>query len=186
MVWLSSELMFFAGLFAIYFTIRGVVPEQWATGTEKLNVPFAAANTLILVISSIFCQLGVMKAEKGIPGRTGSLANIGSWGMREWYALTYIFGAIFVSGQVLEYATLVEEGLPLSLDGYSSSFYMTTGFHALHVTGGLLFFLMVIARSFTAKRYTHQNITSAIVLSYYWHFVDVVWIALFAVIYLVK
>lgn len=186
MVWLASELMFFAGLFAIYFTIRGVVPEQWAWGAAKLNVPFAGVNTIVLVISSFFCQAGVMAAEKGRPGRVGGLFDLKGWGMREWYTLTYIFGAVFVSGQVWEYAKLVHEGVTLSANGYSSAFYMTTGFHALHVTGGLLVFLLVIARSLTAKRYTHANITGAIVLSYYWHFVDVVWIALFAVVYFVK
>ena len=59
-VWLSSELMFFAGLFAMYFTLRSVVPEQWVSGPEKLNVPFSTANTLVLVISSVWCQLGVL------------------------------------------------------------------------------------------------------------------------------
>lgn len=185
-VWLSSELMFFAGLFAMYFTIRSVSPELWQENTRDLNVPFAAANTLVLVISSVWCQLGVFKAEQGQPARTGSLLNFSRWGMREWYVLTYIFGAIFVSGQVLEYATLVQEGVTLSSDAYGSVFYLTTGFHAMHVTGGLIAFLLIIGRTFTTRRYTHAQATGAIVTSYYWHFVDVVWIALFATIYLLK
>src|SRR5687768_18306673 len=68
-VWLSSELMFFAALFAAYFTIRTVSPELWAQNTELLNVPFSAVNTTILVLSSVTCQLGVFQAEKGIVGR---------------------------------------------------------------------------------------------------------------------
>ena len=72
-VWLSSELMFFAGLFAMYFTIRSVSPELWAEQTAKLNIPFATVNTLVLVVSSVWCQLGVFKAEQGQPARTGSL-----------------------------------------------------------------------------------------------------------------
>jgi cytochrome c oxidase subunit III len=185
-VWLSSELMFFAGLFAMYFTIRSVSPELWSEKTAGLNVPYATANTLVLVISSVWCQLGVFKAEHGQPARTGSLLQISKWGMREWYVLTYIFGAIFVSGQILEYAHLVEEGTTMASDAYGSVFYLTTGFHGLHVTGGLLAFLLIIGRTFTTRRYTHAQATGAIVTSYYWHFVDVVWIALFATIYLLQ
>ena len=185
-VWLSSELMFFAGLFAMYFTIRSVSPGLWAEKTAELNVPFATVNTLILVISSVWCQLGVFRAEHGQPARTGSLLQISKWGMREWYVLTYIFGAIFVSGQILEYADLVSEGTTLSSDAYGSVFYLTTGFHGLHVTGGLLAFLLIIGRTFTTRRYTHAQATGAVVTSYYWHFVDVVWIALFATIYLLQ
>src|SRR5215213_1385993 len=80
-VWLASELMFFAALFAAYFTIRAVSPELWAQETEKLNVPFSAANTTILVLSSVTCQLGVFKAEDGIVGRTGKLLQFKLWGL---------------------------------------------------------------------------------------------------------
>jgi cytochrome c oxidase subunit 3 len=185
-VWLASEIMFFAGLFAMYFTIRSVAPELWAEQTELLNWQFALVNTTILVISSVWCQLGVFKAEQGVPSRTGGLMEIGKWGMREWYVLTYLFGAVFIAGQVFEYGELVAEGLTLSSDPYGSVFYMTTGFHGLHVTGGLIAFLLIIGRSFTAKRYTHAQATSAVVTSYYWHFVDVVWIALFLTIYVLR
>jgi cytochrome c oxidase subunit III len=185
-VWLSSELMFFAGLFAMYFTIRSVSPELWQEKADLLNVPFATVNTLVLVISSVWCQLGVFKAEQGQPARTGSLLQLKQWGMREWYVLTYLFGSIFVAGQVLEYASLVHENLTISSDAYGSVFYLTTGFHGLHVTGGLVAFLLIIGRTFTTRRYTHAQATGAVVTSYYWHFVDVVWIALFSTIYLLK
>jgi cytochrome c oxidase subunit 3 len=185
-VWLASELMFFAGLFAMYFTIRSVSPELWTQKTVLLNVPFAAVNTLMLVISSVWCQLGVFKAERGQPARTGALLQIRQWGMREWYVLTYVFGAIFVSGQMLEYARLVHDGVTISSDAYGSVFYLTTGFHAMHVTGGLIAILLIIGRTFTTRRYTHAQASGAIVTSYYWHFVDVVWIALFSTIYLLK
>ncbi len=186
MIWLSSELMFFAGLFAIYFTIRSVRPDLWAEGTANLNITFAAINTAILVISSVWCQMGVFAAEKGRGSRTGKLHEVKKWGMREWYVLTYLFGAVFVAGQVWEYATLTSEGLTLSHNAYTSCFYITTGFHGIHVTGGLIAFLLIIGRSFTSKRYTHRQATGAIVTSYYWHFVDVVWIALFFTIYILK
>ena len=188
MVWLSSELMFFAALFAFYFTIRGHETELWEVRTEMLNVPFALANTIILVVSSVWCQLGVLKAEAGQVARPKgeSLLNIRSWGMREWYVLTYIFGAIFIAGQVFEYAKLVSEGVTLSSDAYGSVFYLATGFHGMHVTGGLIAFLLILGRTFTTRRYTHAQATGAVVTSYYWHFVDVVWIALFIMIYVLK
>ncbi|MGL5864634.1 MAG: aa3-type cytochrome oxidase subunit III [Dermatophilaceae bacterium] len=188
MVWLSSELMFFAALFAFYFTIRGFEPELWAERTAKLDVPFALTNTIILVISSAWCQLGVMQAEKGIVARPAGtpLSAVSAWGMREWYVLTYVFGAIFIAGQVYEYAHLVTEGVTLSSDPYGSVFYLATGFHGLHVAGGLIAFLLIIGRTFTTRRYTHAQANGAVVTSYYWHFVDVVWIALFIMIYVLK
>ena len=185
-VWLSSELMFFAGLFAIYFTLRSVRPDLWEAGTAHLNVPFAFANTAILVVSSLWCQFGVAAAERGQGSRTGGLLQFGKWGMREWFVLTYIFGAIFVAGQIMEYAELYHHGLTLQASAYTSAFYLTTGFHGIHVIGGLIAFLFIIGRSFTTRRYTHRQATGAIVVSYYWHFVDVVWIALFAVIYILQ
>jgi cytochrome c oxidase subunit III len=186
-VWLASELMFFAALFAMYFTTRAVQgPEIWLESTGLLDIPFAAANTTILVLSSVTCQFGVFAAERFQPKRTGSIFQFSKWGMREWFALTFLMGAIFIGGQVYEYAHLVQENLTLSSNAYGSVFYMTTGFHGLHVTGGLLAFLIVMIRTFRAQRFGHKQAQTAIVVSYYWHFVDVVWIALFATIYLIK
>ena len=174
-VWLSSELMFFAALFAMYFTLRSVNPELWAEEVELLNLPFASFNTTILVLSSVTCQLGVFAAERGDVK-----------GLRKWFVITFLMGFYFVAGQVYEYAILVHEGLTLSANAYGSAFYLTTGFHGLHVTGGLIAFLFVLARTYATKNYSHKQATTAIVVSYYWHFVDVVWIALFATIYLIQ
>ncbi len=185
-VWLASELMFFAGLFAMYFQIRSLSAELWAEQTAKLNVPFAAVNCLVLVVSSVWCQLGVWKAERGQPARLGKLWELRTWGMREWYVVTYLFGAFFIAGQIYEYASLTSEGVLLSSDRYGSVFYLTTGFHGMHVTGGLIAFLLIIGRTFTTRRYSHTQAIGAVVTSYYWHFVDVVWIALFATIYLLR
>ncbi|WP_184541927.1 aa3-type cytochrome oxidase subunit III [Streptosporangium becharense] len=172
-IWLSSELMFFAALFAMYFTIRSV-----SIGLEKpwpeahLNVPFSLVNTIILVASSVTCQFGVWAAEKGQVAK-----------LRAWYIVTFLMGAVFVGGQLYEYSELVHEGHTLSHSAYDSVFYLTTGFHGLHVTGGLIAFLFMLGRTYAAKRFTREQATSAIVVSYYWHFVDVVWIGLFVTIY---
>ncbi|ACZ85643.1 MULTISPECIES: cytochrome c oxidase subunit 3 [Streptosporangium] len=172
-VWLSSELMFFAALFAMYFTIRSVSLGQGLPWPEAhLNVPFSLANTIILVLSSVTCQLGVWAAEKGQVAK-----------LRFWYIVSFLMGAVFVGGQLYEYSQLVHEGHTLSHSAYDSVFYLTTGFHGLHVTGGLIAFLFMLGRTYAAKRFTREQATSAIVVSYYWHFVDVVWIGLFVTIY---
>jgi cytochrome c oxidase subunit 3 len=170
-VWLSSELMFFAGLFAMFFSIRAAAPELWAEHTPELNVWFSLPFTIILVSSSITCQLGVFRAERG-----------DVHGLRRWFAITVLMGAAFVVGQLIEYVELVSHGIKINADGYGSMFYLTTGFHLLHVVGGLIAFVIYMIRT-TMGRFTPAQATSAIVVSYYWHFVDAVWIALFAMIF---
>jgi cytochrome c oxidase subunit 3 len=173
-VWLSSELMFFAALFAMYFSIRAADPGLWKEHTPALNLPYALTFTIILVASSITCQIGVFRAE------TGDVHAL-----RRWFTLTFVMGLTFVLGQAYEYTNLVEEGIRIDKDGYGSMYYLTTGFHGLHVTGGLIAFILFMART-TMGRFTPAQATSAIVVSYYWHFVDIVWIALFSMIYFLK
>jgi cytochrome c oxidase subunit 3 len=174
-VWLSSELMFFAGLFAIYFTARAQNEGEWPPYPTELNVPYALGITIILVASSFTCQFGVFAAERG-----------DVFGLRRWYALTLVMGAVFVIGQCYEYFVLVtEHGTTLASSAYGTVFYMATGFHALHVIGGLVAFVYLIIRTKLSK-FTPQQATAAIVVSYYWHFVDVVWVGLFAVIYFIR
>lgn len=183
-VWLGSEVMFFAGLFAIYFTLRSVSPELWADQSSKLNFPYSLTNTIILVLSSFACQFGVFAAERLQARRTDW--KPWNWGLVEWFFVTFAMGAVFVVGQIYEYAQLVTEGVGFQSDSYGSAFYLTTGFHGLHVTGGLFAFLFVIGRTFAVRRFTHKEATTAITVSYYWHFVDVVWIGLFLVIYVLR
>ncbi len=171
-VWLASELMFFAGLFGIYFTARATTSAEWPP--HELSVGYAAIFTAILIASSVTCQFGVFAAERGDVLR-----------LRFWYWITLVMGTTFVLGQANEYRNLVGEGMTFSSDAYGTVFYLTTGFHGLHVVGGLIAFVLLIARTKLSK-FTPAQATSAIVVSYYWHFVDVVWIALFATIYIVR
>ena len=190
-VWLSSELMFFAALFAIYFTIRSVDKGQrlpWPGA--HLNLALSTVNTIVLLLSSVTCQMGVFAVERGQIRRAGSIFDFRRWGLREWYVLSFLMGLYFVLGQGYEYLSLVHDGLtlshaPLGGTGYGSVFFIPTGFHGLHVTGGLIAFLFLLGRTYAAKTFTQEQQVSAIVVSYYWHFVDVVWIALFTTIYLI-
>ncbi len=183
-VWLSSELMFFAGLFAMYFTVRSVHPGDWPmhlvgpgpnVGEQvKLSLSYATPFTVILVLSSVTCQWGVFAAERGDVFK-----------LRRWFTITFVMGLIFVLGQANEYRMQVQDGNTISRTGFGSVFFLTTGFHGLHVIGGLIAFVLFLIRT-TLGKFTPAQATAAIVVSYYWHFVDVVWIGLFAVIYIIR
>src|SRR6266849_1709831 len=175
-VWLSSELMFFAALFAMYFTIRSVDKGEglhWPGA--HLDLTLGSINTTVLLLSSVTCQLGVFAVERGQVKRAGRVWQVSRWGLREWYVLSFLMGLYFVCGQGYEYLSLIrDEHLTLSSSAYGSVFYIPTGFHGLHVTGGLIAFLFVLGRTYAAMPFTHEQQVSAIVVSYYWHFVDVV------------
>src|SRR5919112_1815296 len=139
-VWLSSELMFFAGLFAIYFTARAQHEGEWPPPPTHLNVPYALVVTIILVASSFTCQYGVFAAERG-----------DVFGLRRWYVITLIMGTMFVLGQANEYRSLIEEGTTIPSSAYGTVFYLATGFHGLHVIGGLVAFVFLLMRPQLSK-----------------------------------
>ncbi|UJL60857.1 heme-copper oxidase subunit III [Corynebacterium diphtheriae] len=175
-VFLSQELMFFAGLFAMYFTSRanGIGNGSWKEGAHHLNVLYALVITIILISSSVTAQFGVFAAERG-----------DVFGVRRWFSLTILLGAIFLVGQAYEYFHLVEHGMTIQSSVYGSSFFITTGFHAAHVLAGALAFVVVLLR-LSKSKFTPAQATAAMVVSYYWHFVDVVWIGLFITIYFIQ
>jgi len=174
-VWLASELMFFAGLFGIYFTVRSQTDGEWPPAPTELDVTYALIFTIILVASSFTCQFGVFAAERG-----------DVFALRRWYLLTLVMGTVFVLGQANEYRNLViNHETTMASSPYGTVFYLTTGFHGLHVIGGLIAFVLLIGKTKISK-FTPSQATGAIVVSYYWHFVDVVWVGLFATIYLIR
>ena len=173
-VFLSQELMFFAGLFAMYFVSKANSGGVWPSEGNHLNVLFATIITVILVSSSFTAQWGVFAAERG-----------DVFGLRKWYAISALLGLIFLVGQAYEYTTLVLEGTTIGTSVYGSVFFITTGFHAAHVLAGVLAFVVVLLRTVKSK-FTPAQATAAIVVSYYWHFVDVIWIGLFLTIYWIQ
>ena len=188
-IWLSSELMFFAALFAMYFTVRSVIKgEGLPWPGAHLDVTLESINTIVLLLSSVTCQLGVFAVERGQVRRTGRVWQFRAWGLREWYVLTFLMGLYFDIGQGYDYVDLLKnQGLSLHSSPYGSVFYIPTGFHGLHVLGGLIAFLFILGRTFATKRgLTHEVQVSAIVVSYYWHFVDIVWVGLFVAIFLIR
>ena len=138
------------------------------------------------MLSSVTCQLGVFAAERGQVGRTGSVLNVRGLGAARVVHPHLRHGRDLHRRPGAGVHRAGPRGLTLSSSAYGSAFYLTTGFHGLHVTGGLIAFLFVLGRTYLARKFTHEQAVTAIVVSYYWHFVDVVWIALFATIYLLQ
>jgi cytochrome c oxidase subunit III len=169
-VWLASELMFFSGLFAAYFTLRGQT-AQWPPAGVHLDTVSATIATVLLVSSSGTMQLAVRAT---IAGQRRAFEG--------WLAGTFILGVVFIAAQARDWAKL---SFGVSSHAYGSAFYLMTGFHGLHVIGGLLAMLLMAGRA-TSPRFGAQDAPSVEMLSYYWHFVDVVWIALWATIFFVR
>jgi cytochrome c oxidase subunit 3 len=173
-LFIASEIMFFGGLFGAYFTLRSAAPEWPPPDNPHLSAPYAAVLTAILVTSSVTMQFGVWAIRKNNQRR-----------LILCLAVSLLLGATFLAMQALEYANLIREGMTLSSGVFGSTFYTLTGFHGAHVAGGAAFILIVLLRArsgqFTARY--HDTVEMA---SYYWHFVDVVWIGLFSTIYLLQ
>jgi cytochrome c oxidase subunit 3 len=169
-VWLSSELMFFSGLFAAYFTLRGQ-SLHWPPAGVHLDTVSATVATAILVGSSGTMQLAVRAAAADQRGRFG-----------RWLAVTFVLGAVFVAFQARDWSRLT---FSISSHAYGSIFYVMTGIHGLHVVGGLAAMLVMGGRALS-PRFGAEDSPSVEMLSYYWHFVDVVWIALWATIFFVR
>jgi cytochrome c oxidase subunit 3 len=173
-LFIASEVMFFGGLFGAYFTIRSSATLWPPEGTPHLETWYAAVLTTILVSSSVTMQFGVWAIRKNNQRR-----------LILWLAVSLLLGLMFLLGQANEYRTLIHEGMTLSSGVFGSTFFTLTGFHGAHVAGGAAFILIVLLRArsgqFTARY--HDTVEMA---SYYWHFVDVVWLGLFSTIYLLR
>ncbi len=169
-VWLASELMFFSGLFAAYYFLRGA-DSEWPPEGVELGTARAGVFTALLVASSATVHLAGHRAEAG-----------DERGTRRWTLVTIVLGAAFLVNQGLEYAALE---FTATDHAYGSLFYLMTGFHGAHVLGGLFLLgaLLVVATGRTSKAPLADTMSVAI---FYWHFVDVVWVAMFATLYLVR
>ncbi|MBD3881025.1 heme-copper oxidase subunit III [Phormidium tenue FACHB-886] len=169
-VFLGAESMIFLGLFAAYLTFRAVYPSWPPTGTPERELLLPSINTVILIASSFV----IHNAEAAIKKNDVK-------GLRLWFAITALMGIVFLAGQVFEYNNL-EFGLKTNL--YASTFYVLTGFHGLHVLLGVCLILAVLWRSRKADHYSEEHRFGVEAAELYWHFVDVIWIVLFILLYL--
>ncbi|MGK2850243.1 MAG: cytochrome c oxidase subunit 3 [Candidatus Limnocylindrales bacterium] len=178
LLFITSEVMFFAGLFAAYFNVRANA-AQWPPLNPETNeafhlaiLPLVGPATVLLILSSFTCQFAVWGIRRG--DRTAFIRNI---------AVTFSIGIVFLIMQVIDYAALGSEGITLSAGTFGTTYFTLTGFHGAHVFGGVIMLGVVLYRGmagqFSAK---HHDAVEAV--SLYWHFVDVVWILLFSLLYL--
>jgi cytochrome c oxidase subunit III len=169
-VFLIAEGMIFVGMFGVYLAFRSTVPVWPPEGTPELELLLPALNTINLISSSFV----IHNADSAI--KKNNVA-----GMQLWMGITAVMGIIFLAGQVYEY-THLEFGLTTNL--FASAFYVLTGFHGLHVTVGVLAILAVLWRSRTKGHYSKEHHFGMEAAEIYWHFVDVIWIILFGLLYL--
>jgi cytochrome c oxidase subunit 3 len=169
-VFLVAEAMIFLGLFTAYLTFRAVAPVWPPAGTPERELLLPGINTIVLIASSFV----IHQADAAI--KKNQVV-----GLRNWFAATAVMGALFLAGQVYEYLHL-EFGLKTNL--YASTFYVLTGFHGLHVLFGLLLILAVLWRSLKQSHYSSEHHFGVEAAELYWHFVDVVWIVLFLLLYI--
>ncbi|MFL5574824.1 MAG: heme-copper oxidase subunit III [Gemmatimonadaceae bacterium] len=172
-VFLASEVMFFTALIGTYIILRVAHPEAWAPPGRVLNVPITAVNTFLLICSSVT----MVKAYAAAQDDDQRMLRI-------WLVATVLIGATFVGIQVYEYSHLIEKGFVPSEGLYGSTFFTMTGFHGFHVTVGVLCMIFVTVRAFRG-RYSSSDHRGVEVIGLYWHFVDLVWIILFTIVYLI-
>ncbi|MGF1600646.1 MAG: heme-copper oxidase subunit III [Thermosynechococcaceae cyanobacterium] len=172
-IFLVSESMLFVGLFVAYLTFKAMNPEWPPEGTPRLELLLPGINTVILLSSSFVAH----KADEAIK-HGGDVA-----GVRKWFGITMAMGITFLCGQLYEYSNL-EFGLTTNV--FASTFYVLTGFHGLHVFVGVLLMGGVLWRSRKPGHYTAETHFGIEAAEVYWHFVDVVWIILFSLLYLLR
>jgi len=169
-LFLASELLFFGGLFAAYFGLRAET-DPWPPAGIHLETGLAAAATLLLLVSSFTFHLGLRAGERGDLAR-----------MRAWIVGTFVLGLGFVALQLTDYLRL---DFKVSTNAYGTMYWTMTGLHGLHVLAGLILMLVVLGR-IAQGAYRDGRLDGAHAIAYYWHFVDVVWIALFATLFLLR
>jgi cytochrome c oxidase subunit 3 len=178
LLFITSEVMFFGGLFAAYFSLRANAP-QWPPDNPATHEPFTLAilpfvgpATILLILSSFTCQYAVNAIRRD--DRTVFLRAM---------SLTVILGIVFLVMQLIDYSLLGSEGLTLSSGIYGTTYFTLTGFHGAHVFGGVIMLSVVLYRGM-AGQFTSRHYDAVEGASLYWHFVDVVWILLFSLLYL--
>jgi heme/copper-type cytochrome/quinol oxidase subunit 3 len=170
-LFLASECLLFGGLITTYLLYKR--PLEGPTPEEIFDIPFTSTSSFVLLMSSLTMVLAVSAIERGDHER-----------LRIWIGATALLGATFIAGQIYEFTVFVREGLGFTTSRFSSAFYTLTGFHGVHVTIGIIMLMSLVLLSLRGKLPEHRSETVEIV-GLYWHFVDVVWIFIFAVVYLV-
>src|SRR3954447_14618963 len=171
-VFLGSECLLFGGLISTYMlykntAVRGPTPK------DVYDIPFTSVSSFVLLMSSLTMVLALSALQRGDHHRC-----------RGWLVTTSLLGATFISGQVYEFTSFVKEGMGYTTNVAASSFYTLTGFHGVHVSVGIIMLMSLFVMSLKGRLPQHKSEVVEIV-GLYWHFVDVVWIVIFTVVYLI-
>jgi cytochrome c oxidase subunit 3 len=193
---IGSECMLFTSLISTYMiykgrSVVGPFPHQpWtdpATGQVLkpiLNIPVTSASTFVLLMSSLFMVLALAAVQmKDVPKRTLGERVLGS--SKLWLWATAIAGATFLGFQAFEFTSFVHEGLTIKTNLFGSTFFTLTGFHGAHVTAGVLWLVTLLAIDYR-RGLTPRDSMNVDLAALYWHFVDVIWIVIFTLIYLIQ
>jgi heme/copper-type cytochrome/quinol oxidase subunit 3 len=173
-LFLGSECLLFGGLISTYLLYKSRVPEgRGPTPVELYDIPFTSVSSFVLLMSSLTMVLAVSAITRGDVRNT-----------RVWLLATAGLGSIFISGQVYEFTAFVKEGMGFTTNVAASAFFTLTGFHGVHVSLGILMLVSLFAMSVRGRLPVERAETVEIV-GLYWHFVDVVWILIFTVVYLI-
>ncbi len=170
---IGSECMFFASLIGTYLVYHGQSPSGPTAG-ETLEIPLVTGGTAVLLFSSFFVVMALNGAQRG---KRGSLLL--------WLSLTVLAGLSFVGMQVYEFSHFVHEGVTIKSNLFGATFFTLTGFHGTHVSIGVLWLTTLLILAFRGK-ITPEKAINLEIAALYWHFVDVVWVVIFPVVYLMK
>ena len=171
-IFLASDCLLFGALISSYVLYRGAS----VTGpypSDVFDIPYTSVSSFVLLASSLTMVLALSAIQRGDVAR-----------LRIWLLATALLGLTFIGGQVYEFTTFYHEGLKLSTNLFGTTFYVLTGFHGTHVGIGILMLLSLLVMSFTGK-VTQENSLTVELVGLYWHFVDIVWIVIFTVVYLI-
>ena len=170
-VYLMTDLLMFAILFAVYAVLHNNTVGG-ETGRELFSLPLALTETIILLTSSFTCGIAMIAVRKGNKAQT-----IG------WFMVTFLLGLAFLTLELREFSALIHEGHTLRSNAFMSSFFVLVGTHGLHIISGLLW--MAVTLGYTIKRGLTASMTRKLsMLSLFWHFLDIVWIFIFTIVYL--
>jgi len=171
-IFLGSECLLFGGLISTYMLYRGRHSEN--LGPDQVwDIPFTSASSFVLLMSSLTMVLAVTAARRKDDRNT-----------RLWLTVTALLGSLFVAGQVYEFTTFYREGLGFTTSLFSSSFYTLTGFHGVHVSVGVIMLLATVGM-ILKNRIPGDKAEVVELVGLYWHFVDIVWILIFTLVYLI-
>jgi heme/copper-type cytochrome/quinol oxidase subunit 3 len=170
---LGSECLFFGSLISSYLLYRNEAASS-PTPHDLYDIPYTSVSSFVLLMSSLTMVLALAAIQRG-----------DHQGLRLWLLATAALGMIFIGGQIYEFTTFVEEGLTLSASPAGSAFFVLTGFHGAHVTVGILMLLLLFNMSLFGRLEAPADARKVELIGLYWHFVDIIWIIIFTVVYLI-